>query len=550
MKKSLIVLAIPLAVMAISAFSAAPAQAQTVMANGTVCPAGYTCTPIVKTTTVVCPAGYTCTLKSSNNTTNPSVGTTNDASLLAHITAQLNSNNNNTSTYIPPKYTLPAVSSKYTLPIYNLSTSSPATLSSDGVVLSPGNMTNVSPPPPSASDLPIASSSLAIGNNIAYPFTVDYSKSIADLSQSAGFGNNKVDQNILLGMFPNHGTGTANLIAKQLTITDIIPNYSSGTVVYGKSGTGATRTPATVVTCSQILSGVKAKGYRPLNLQELLSLVSQYPQLLSANNTASRDGVAWGSLVKVTNSPAGVTRNTTTGAFQSATAPATFAPSVSIYNMSSSGQSLSVKRVCGANDVAGAYSVLVVQDSSYTVPVIPTIADRPTATLSGMVVLPSKFSVSVNYDNPDWRADSSVTQYVGAIVNDYNTTGTKNVTIQLVRFYGMSFNNESDFSSIKSLIAAQGYRPAIASEMAALNNQYPGARSFETHTGNSLQQPGASWSFGPFGDGMISIGTISHACPSRPSRPFISYANGHYLLGPWGFTWPANIPILIPVVKI
>src|ERR1035437_5079991 len=71
-KKSLIILAIPLAVMAISAFSAEPAQAQTVMANGAVCPAGYTCTPIVQTTTVACPAGYTCTLKSSANTINTS----------------------------------------------------------------------------------------------------------------------------------------------------------------------------------------------------------------------------------------------------------------------------------------------------------------------------------------------------------------------------------------------------------------------------------------------------------------------------------------------
>src|ERR1035437_6700167 len=79
MKKSLIVLAIPLAVMAISAFSAAPAQAQTVMANGAVCPAGYTCTPIVQTTAVACPTGYTCTRISSANT----------------------------STYIPLRYTLP-----------------------------------------------------------------------------------------------------------------------------------------------------------------------------------------------------------------------------------------------------------------------------------------------------------------------------------------------------------------------------------------------------------------------------------------------------------
>src|ERR1035437_604812 len=84
-KKSLIILAIPLAVMAISAFSAEPAQAQTVMANGAVCPAGYTCTPIVKTTTVACPAGYTCALKSSANT----------------------------STYVSPKYTL--VSPTHTL---------------------------------------------------------------------------------------------------------------------------------------------------------------------------------------------------------------------------------------------------------------------------------------------------------------------------------------------------------------------------------------------------------------------------------------------------
>src|ERR1019366_6916109 len=97
--------------------------------------------------------------------------------------------------------------------------------------------------------------------------------------------------------------------------------------------------------------------------------------------------------------------------------------------------SLSKKMVCNASDISGAYNVLVVPtSSSYTAPIIPTIADLPTATLSGMVILPYKFSVSVNYDNPDWGAGAAKVQYatakVSAFVNDYNTTGTKNVTIQ------------------------------------------------------------------------------------------------------------------------
>src|ERR1035437_1240931 len=119
-KKSLIILAIPLAVMAISAFSAEPAQAQTVMANGAVCPAGYTCTPIVQTTTVACPAGYTCTLTASANT----------------------------STYIPPQYTLPtntlSTNLNYTLVNTNTNTNIASKASYTGTANTLGTNTNTS----------------------------------------------------------------------------------------------------------------------------------------------------------------------------------------------------------------------------------------------------------------------------------------------------------------------------------------------------------------------------------------------------------------------
>ena len=168
-----------------------------------------------------------------------------------------------------------------------------------------------------------------------------------------------------------------------------------------------------------------------------------------------------------------------------------------------------------------------------------------------MIILPQKFSVSVDYDNPNWgaNADARKSDY---FVNAFKGTGTQNVTIQLIRFYGTNMSisaNSSQQSSLVSMFAAQGYRPATAAEMAALNNQYPLAREFESNVGTNAYNLNSAWNktIGNYGDGMLSLGTWNDSCMSTPA---IVYWDGHFDDRGWGFVWPATIPILYPVVKI
>ena len=643
MKKSSIYLAISVTTLSLIITFVLPSKTHAQVT----CPAGYTCTPIVKTTTVACPTGYTCTRISSASAADASANTTNTSThtlstglnyTLVNTTATQSSlnivapnggsyqtgsllniqwtvtgltqannslglavyetslgsthsilsmtvgnlvSNGQVSSSGSYSWTIPATAPagidyiiylsnsrgwKQSLPFTiapittnttaNTTTNSASLVSSDTVAAasSASDMINTTQTViPDSSTLPISTAALTPGGT--YPFTVDYSKSVADLAQSAGFGN-KIDLNILAGMFPTSSIGMTNLAAQQLSITDIIPNYSSGTL-----------------TCSKILSGIKADGYRPLNLQELLSLSLQYPNILKGNGGI---GIVWGSLVKVTSAmsgntdivlPNGSVRNgglpsltfmTPDGKYIFNVVPgnSTFAPVISSNAISNKNVCIESDRYIGS---ASSLKILVVKDSTYT-PSVPTIASLPTISQSGILILPQKFSVSVNYDHPDWGKESNwmATAKVNSFVNDYNTTGTKNVTIQLVRTYGINKFNGSNTAFTRSSPVPQGYRLASANEMAALNNQYPNARMFETNKLDDLAIQELFKSLGGvngisnagrlYGDGMSSLGTLNMGCGG--AIPWIDYGDGHFDDRQKSFNWPASIPMLYPVVKI
>jgi hypothetical protein len=113
-------------------------------------------------------------------------------------------------------------------------------------------------------------------------------------------------------------------------------------------------------------------------------------------------------------------------------------------------------------------------------------------------------------------------------VNDYNLTGTKNVTISLAQIWGggtvgpTAINGTAvgktlfmDPATAKKLIAAQlpGYRPALASEMAALNNQYPQIHNYGGNSGPTI------------GMSMIALGTWNQVCQYWP---WINGMNGTF----------------------
>ena len=316
-------------------------------------------------------------------------------------------------------------------------------------------------------------------------FTVNYSQPLDSLLSATNISDTNINPNIIAGVFPMVQGGTQTLSAQLISPADILSNYpklsdytSSSTrgVAARMAYSNAVNAFTKNISCQQFLSSIQSAGYRPLNLQEGLSLIAQGNGLGGGAFLGSVLNVTGVSVTSDTVQGIGASGNVTYyGNDTKALASKSAAGSLYAYPTSSLG--LQMTKSCIT-------SFLAIQASSTGAISVPSIAQLPISikmsSIGGqakVIVSPTKYTVSVNYDQN--------------IANQQNTptiTGTKNATIQLVHIYGGGQKLTNSLVNLggilwisqdqaKSAIAAQlpGYRPALENEMVALEAQYPQA---------------------------------------------------------------------------
>jgi hypothetical protein len=413
----------------------------------------------------------------------------------------------------------------------------------------------VSTPTTVTADNVVSDTEVVADTNVAaapgtYPVTVNYSQSFDDIL--ATFSPSKVSDDVLLGMFSNNGSGQKNLVAKVFTVAELLPNVSStyvNTCASGYTGDFASMCNNVLtynITYDELMQAIKAKGYRPVNLQEMIAISTKYPTI---------SGSALGSIVKSTQSVSTTKK------------PDIYVPFVN--KSKEIGQSVAFSfspnskfnidnlfNITAQKDIL-TVPIIVVQDSFWipsTVSALSTIG-MPTLTLyngSGEhYAVPSlKYIVSVDYSKYTYK-------------DVYQGSGTeqkvmKFLTIKDTKAYKTTLKT-GDVSRVSygsaGVAIPAGYRVATAAEMLSLKTQYPTAGG---------------------GMGMMALGSFNDSCKAypfiHPRSGWTQAANGGlyfddkryfspsgiYLLGslgesisahPEGFN-PKTSEMLFPIVKI
>jgi len=418
--------------------------------------------------------------------------TQNGSALLGQLIGQLNAGGS--SAYLDPA-------------VYNGNANTASDPSQQAATIPPVTSSETVSVAPASADLnTVAAPTVpaAVAAPGTYPLTVNYGQTLD--SVVAALAPTSVSDYVSLGMFSNTGSGQKNIVARVLTLAELFPNVTSTIDSGAISKCGCKQNILTNVTYDQFAAAIKAKGYRPITLQELVVLVTRYPQIY---------GSAFGSTIKVNS----VTTfsNTADGPY-SGNKTGFSVPFVSERTTTANGKSI---RTIGNTDISTNFifatsklgniyanaPVIVVEDSIW-VPIsrdsLPA-TNAPALTYGALSAVPSlKYTVQVDYST-----------YTDGYTNTYQGAGTQQQVMKLLRIVqtgvrsaGMS--GRTSQTEVAGLIPA-GYRAATAAEMVALAEQYPAASG---------------------GLGLMAFGSFYEKCKAYP---FIhpdgwGYANGAEVL--------------------
>lgn len=293
-----------------------------------------------------------------------------------------------------------------------------------------------------------------------YSIPVDYSKTLTQAITSAGIDLKNVDNNVKMGIYPTPSqTGTKYVNVKFVSVKEIFPN-----------ATERSRQLYVKYSLSDLYSAMKSKGYRPISIYELVALRKSYPSLFSKSYSAYGSVVELGTSVELFKTMKKFLN------FGLDPAPYLQSQGFAKYVMPIVSKS-SVVMTKAADDSAminGVYNLgatfVVVEDATSSVTTTIKKDKAPTTSASSggyyTVLTGESYTVNVTYGT---RPSSLGMSTRDTVSGDF--TGTKSVKIEMVSIVG---KDGMDFSAAKTLLdKMDGYRPATALELYALNQQNP-----------------------------------------------------------------------------
>ena len=414
-----------------------------IAAGSVVCPAGMTCTRATPAATpAVCPLGYVCKLQTDTVSTIPTYVPGLSNNMYGSLSGIYSLNNTGSGQQLAPA------------PIAMVS----ANHASDPNVIDPTTsnaISNFSLVAKNSDTVPVQAA-LSIVATGTYPVTINYSQAFDDMLSI--FQPRSSSDTVGLELFPQSGSGQKNLVAKIFALGELFPN------VIGTNSTGTTIDPYTAgrcrvmvcpinvnITYEQFTATIKAKGYRPATLQEIVALAGRYPQI---------SGVAYGSITKVADV------RPYAQDYYSITAPY-ISGAKEMGNVNIGLNSFQIVRFNSMNMEVKDTPIVVIEDGSWlpsTLQSLPTVSSP--ANVSG------GYSVGqANYAVPGIKYTVQV--------------GDQRLVMKLLTIRPPTSNVQTwggtSPDTIKSLLPS-GYRFATTDEMVALNTQYPNARAYNGNT--------------------------------------------------------------------